>query len=138
MVSTIEEIRLGQLAIRFLLEGSASGGSVAMFEVDVPAGAKVPIPHSHDAYEETIYGLKGVITWTVEGQRTDVGPGEVLCIPRGAVHHFNNTSGADVTMLCVVTGVADAPRPSFRYGAAERLSNAFPRRAWERVLPLLT
>jgi quercetin dioxygenase-like cupin family protein len=103
MVSTIEEIRLGQLAIRFLLEGSASGGSVAMFEVDVPAGAKVPIPHSHDAYEETIYGLKGVITWTVEGQRTDVGPGEVLCIPRGAVHHFNNTSGADVTMLCVVT-----------------------------------
>jgi hypothetical protein len=27
----------------------------------------------------------------------------VLCIPRGAVHRFDNTSGADATMLAVVT-----------------------------------
>jgi hypothetical protein len=51
---TREEIRIGQLAIRFLIEGKDSGGSVAIFELDVPAGAKVPIAHSHDAYEETI------------------------------------------------------------------------------------
>ena len=100
---TREEIKIGQLAIRFLLEGKASGGSVAVFEFDVPAGARVPIAHSHDAYEETIYGLKGTLTWTVEGRRHEIGPGEVLCIPRGAVHHFDNTSGADATMLCVVT-----------------------------------
>lgn len=103
MVSTIEEIRIGQLVIRFLLEGSAAGGSLAMFECDVPAGAKVPIPHSHDAYEETVYGLRGTLTWTVEGQPQQVGPGEVLCIPRGAVHHFDNRSGVDATMLAVVT-----------------------------------
>ncbi len=103
MVGTVEAISLGQLTVRFLLEGAASNGSVAMFECDVPAGAKVPIPHSHDGYEETIYGLKGVLTWTVEGRRQDVGPGEVLCIRRGAVHHFDNTSGADATMLATVT-----------------------------------
>ena len=50
-----EEIRIGGLAIRFLIEGHASGGSVAVFEFDVAAGAKVPAAHSHDAYEETIY-----------------------------------------------------------------------------------
>ena len=49
-----EEIKIGQLAIRFLLEGGASGGSVAVFEFDVPAGARVPAAHSHDAYDETI------------------------------------------------------------------------------------
>jgi quercetin dioxygenase-like cupin family protein len=103
MTGTTEQITIGQLAIRFLLEGTASGGSVAMFECDVPAGAKVPIPHSHDAYEETIYGVKGVTTWTVNGRRTDVAPGEALCIPRGAVHQFDNTSSSDATMLCVVT-----------------------------------
>lgn len=43
-------IRIGQLAIRFLLEGHASGGSVAVFEVDVPVGAKVPIAHRHEGY----------------------------------------------------------------------------------------
>ena len=62
LTGTSEEIRIGQLAIRFLVEGPASGGSVAVFEFDVPAGAKVPVAHSHDAYEETIYGLAGVLT----------------------------------------------------------------------------
>ena len=74
-----------------------------MFEFDVPAGAKVPIAHSHDAYEETIYGLAGVLTWTVGGQKTEVGPGDVLCIRRGVVHRFDNGHAADAKMLAVVT-----------------------------------
>jgi hypothetical protein len=40
--SPSQEIRIGQIAIRFLLEGEASGGSVAVFEFDVPAAARVP------------------------------------------------------------------------------------------------
>jgi quercetin dioxygenase-like cupin family protein len=103
MVGTTERIRIGQLEIRFMLEGPATNGSLAMFEFDVPANARVPVAHSHDAYEETIYGLKGVLTWTVAGRVHNVGPGEALCIPRGAVHRFDNTSGADATMLAVVT-----------------------------------
>ena len=103
MVGTTERIRIGPLEIRFLLEGAATAGSLAMFEFDVPANARVPVAHSHDAYEVTIYGLKGVLTWTVAGRAHNVGPGEVLCIPRGAVHRFDNTSGADATMLAVVT-----------------------------------
>jgi quercetin dioxygenase-like cupin family protein len=98
-----EEIRIGQLVIRFLLEGEASGGSVAVFEFDVPAGARVPAAHSHDGYEETIYGLEGVLTWTLDGRQTDVGPGEVLCIPRGVVHRFDNDHGVDATMLAIVS-----------------------------------
>lgn len=100
---TTEEIRVGPMAIRFLLEGGASGGSVAVFEFDVPAGARLPGPHSHDGYEETLYGLEGVLTWTVDGQQTDVGPGEVLCIPRGVVHRFDNPHDADAKVLAVVT-----------------------------------
>ena len=103
MIRTMEHIRIGQLEIRFLLEGTATAGALAMFEFDVPASARVPIAHSHDAYEETIYGLTGTLTWTVEGHVHNVGPGQVLCIPRGAVHRFDNTSGADSTMLAVVT-----------------------------------
>ena len=83
--STREEIRVGEMAIRFLLEGDQSDGSVAMFEFEVPAGAKVAAPHSHDGFEETIYGLEGTLVWTVDGQAHEVGPGEVLSIPRGAV-----------------------------------------------------
>src|SRR5437867_9845344 len=59
-------------------EGKDSGGSVAIFEFDVPAGAKVPIAHSHDAYEETIYGIDGVLTFTLEERTIEVGPGDAL------------------------------------------------------------
>jgi quercetin dioxygenase-like cupin family protein len=103
VASATEEIRIAQMAIRFLVEGEASKGTVAVFEFDVPAGAKVPIAHSHDAYEETIYGLEGVLTWTIEGTPTDVGPGEAILIPRGAVHRFDNTGDVDATALAIVT-----------------------------------
>jgi quercetin dioxygenase-like cupin family protein len=101
--STREEIKVGQLAIRFLVEGERSAGSVAVFEFDVPAGSSVAAGHSHDGYEETIYGLEGVLTWTVEGTPTDVGPGDALCIPRGAVHDFDNTQDIDARALAIVT-----------------------------------
>jgi quercetin dioxygenase-like cupin family protein len=103
VTGTSEEIRIGQLVIRFRLEGEASGGSVAVFEFDVPPGAKVPASHSHDGYEETIYGLEGVLTWAVEGRKLNLGPGEVLCIPRGAVHRFDNGHAVIAKMLAIVT-----------------------------------
>ena len=101
--STREEIKIGEMAIRFLVEGEESAGSVAVFEFEVPAGARVPAAHSHDAYEETIYGLEGTLTWTVEGAATDVGPGDVLCIRRGAVHHFDNAHDVAAKALAIVT-----------------------------------
>ena len=101
--SPSEEIRIGELAVRFRLEGEASGGSVAVFEFDVAAGARVPGAHSHDGYEETIYGLEGVLSWTLDGVQTEVGPGEVLCIPRGVVHRFDNDYGVDAKILAIVS-----------------------------------
>lgn len=101
--STGEEIRIGELTIRFLLEGEASGGSVAAFEFDVPAGAKVPIAHSHDAYEETVYGLEGVLSWTVADEEIDLPAGEIMCIPRGVRHRFDNPYDVDAKALAIVT-----------------------------------
>ena len=98
-----EEIRIGGIEVRFLLEGEQTGGALAMFEFGVPAGTKVPAPHSHDGYEETIYGLAGVLTWTVGGDAHEVGPGEVLTIPRGVVHGFDNGGDVDARALAVVT-----------------------------------
>jgi len=98
-----EEIRVGQTVIRFLVEAEATAGSAALFEFDVPPAGPMPPPHSHDSYEETLYGLRGTLTWRVDGETTRVGPGEVLCIPRGGVHRFDNLSDEDATALAVVT-----------------------------------
>jgi quercetin dioxygenase-like cupin family protein len=99
-----ETIRLGPLVVRFLLTGAQSNGSVAIFELTVPAGQKLPVPaHSHDHYEESIYGLEGVMTWTVDGTPIEVGPGQALCIRRGAVHRFDNNGSQDAKSLCVIS-----------------------------------
>ena len=106
-----ETIRLGPLAVRFLITGENSNGSVATFEVSVPAAQRLAAPaHSHDHYEETIYGIDGVLTWTVEGKPFDVGPGQALCIPRGAVHRFDNNGSQDAKVLCVVSPAAIGPQ----------------------------
>ena len=98
-----DEINVGELAVRFIIEGRQSGGSVAAFEFDVPAGSRVAAAHSHDGYEETIYGLEGVLTWTIDGVETEVGPGEAVFIPRGSVHRFANAGAADARALAIVT-----------------------------------
>ncbi len=41
--------------------------------------------------------------WTVDGTPIEVGPGQALCIPRGAVHRFDNLGSADVKQLAVIT-----------------------------------
>ncbi|HET7266375.1 MAG TPA: cupin domain-containing protein [bacterium] len=106
-----ETIRLGPLAVRFLLTGEDSHGSVAVFELFVPGAQRLAAPaHSHDRYEETIYGVDGVLTWTVDGRPVDVGPGQALCIPRGAVHRFDNNGSQDVRALCVITPAVLGPQ----------------------------
>ena len=94
-VGTREDITVGEMTIRFLLEGEQSGGSVAVFEFDVPAGSRVAAAHSHDGFDETIYGLEGTLVWTLEEDPIEVGVDEVLYIPRGAVHQFANTGDID-------------------------------------------
>ena len=99
-----ETIQCGHLTIRFLMTGEHSNGSIAAFEMTVPGAQGVPAPaHSHDRYEETIYGIEGILLWTVEGKRLDVGPGQALTIPRGAIHRFDNNTDKDAKALCVIT-----------------------------------
>ena len=106
-----ETIRVGALKVRFLVTGENSSGSVAAFELIVPGAQRLAAPaHSHNHYEETIYGIDGVLTWTVDGKPIDVGPGQALCIPRGAIHRFDNNGSQDVKALCVITPAAIGPQ----------------------------
>jgi quercetin dioxygenase-like cupin family protein len=105
-----ETIKVGPIGIRFLLTGEDSKGSVAVFEVLVPAGQKLAAPaHKNDAYEEMLYGIEGVLTWTVEGTPIEVGPGQALCIPRGAVHRFDNFGSEDAKQLAVISPAIMGP-----------------------------
>jgi len=106
-----ETIRLGPLAVRFLIVGENSAGSIAAFEVVVPGAQRLMAPaHSHEHFEETIYGVDGVLTWTVDNKQIDVAPGQGLCIPRGTVHRFDNNTRQDAKVLCLITPAVLGPQ----------------------------
>lgn len=96
-------IQLGAMRIDFLVEAGDSNGSVTVFECCVPAGSRVPMPHSHDGFEETAYVLDGTCTWTVDDETRESGPGQSVCIRRGQAHGFENRGSEDVRFLAIAT-----------------------------------
>lgn len=103
MKANCDTIAIGALRVRFLVEAPESNGTVTVFECSVPADARTPAPHSHDAFEETIYGLEGVSTWTIGSDTMQIGPGDALCIPRGTIHAFYNHVELDAKFLAVAS-----------------------------------
>jgi len=109
-VAPVEEIRLGGIFLRFLMDGPSSGAPLTIFEMAVEPGAKVPLPHHHENFDEIGYGLSGKLRMTLEAKTVDLGPGDSLYIPRGAVHGFENPHQETAKVLVVITpGTFGAP-----------------------------
>ncbi len=98
-----DRITVGALAIRFVIEAADSNAAATVFECHVPANARMPAPHSHDGFEETIYGLQGVTTWTIDGQTVRIAPGDAVCVARGQIHGFENHGSVDAKFLAIAT-----------------------------------
>jgi len=86
---SMPEIRIGQLGINYIVDGSSTG-SIGMFELTVPPGSNVPPPHSHSANEECVYVLEGKLRYTVGSETRDLGPGQTMSTPKGTTHAFAN------------------------------------------------
>ena len=98
-----EEILLGGIGLRFLIDGPTSGSGVTMFEMTVAPGAGMPVPHHHVGFDETGYGVSGRLKFTVEGETLDVGAGDLVWIERGKVHGFMNPFDEPAVVLCTIT-----------------------------------
>ncbi len=84
-------------------------GRASVFECHVPANSRMPAPHSHDGFEETIYGITGTTTWTIDRETIEVRPGEAVCVRRGQIHGFQNHSDVDATFLAIATPAVFGP-----------------------------
>jgi quercetin dioxygenase-like cupin family protein len=96
-------IHVGALTVVFHVDADQSGGSVTVFECVAPAKARMPAPHSHDAFDETAFGLAGVTGFTVNGEHIDLHAGESLFIRRGVIHGFDNRGDVDARFLAVIS-----------------------------------
>lgn len=98
-----ETIDLGGLTLKFLQSKDTTDGSIDMFEMTLQPNARMPIPHYHDRWDETIYGLVGTTTFKVDGKDVDISPGETVFIKRGVVHGFTNRTADVARCLCFLS-----------------------------------
>lgn len=96
-------VRIGSLELRFLVDEAQSSGKLVMFEMTVPPQARVPAPHYHREVDEAVYVLEGTLTMSLDGQKHELGPGDSLFVPRGAVHGFENLAPTKARSLAVLT-----------------------------------
>jgi len=98
-----ETIDFGSLKLKFLQSKDETAGSLDMFEMTLQPNARMPVPHYHENWDETIYGLRGTTTWRIDGKDVDVLPGETVFIKRGVVHGFTNRTAEPATCLCTLS-----------------------------------
>jgi quercetin dioxygenase-like cupin family protein len=114
-----ETIRIRGLELRFFQTKEETEGSLDAFEMTVQPNAGVPVPHYHEGWDETIYGLTGATAWRVGGQ--DVKPGQSTFIKRGIVHGFRNDTQQAASCLCILTAGGELPVYSYARRARARL-----------------
>jgi quercetin dioxygenase-like cupin family protein len=96
-------VKIGQLEVRYLMDGTVTGAGVGMFELTVLPGARVPPAHSHRDNEEVVYVLEGTLRYAVDDEVRDLKPGDRMYSPRGSVHAFSNPHDRRTRALVILT-----------------------------------
>lgn len=101
-METQSTITIGGMELRFLVDETQGSGDLVIFEFTVQPNARVPVPHYHREVDEAVYGLGGTLTTTVDGVAHHVRAGDCVFIPRGKVHHHENTHAEPSRSLIVL------------------------------------
>ena len=99
-MSNQEIIKFGGIEVHYNLDATDTRNALTLFKCVIHSGAKIAAPHYHEAFDETVYSLKGTATYTVDGKTIELNPGDSLFIPRGTVHAFANKSNDTIEFLC--------------------------------------
>ncbi|MEU6409950.1 cupin domain-containing protein [Microbispora sp. NPDC046933] len=104
-------------------------GEYELFEIDGERGAFVP-PHRHP-WPESYYVLHGRMSVQVGSKRYEMGPGESITVPTGAVHTIEVRSKA---VKFLAFSLTDGTGKLF----ADLDANVPPGRPMEELAPLVT
>lgn len=121
------------------LVGEQTGGRFCLLADRLPAGWSLPA-HRHPRADETIHVIEGAFEMELDGERTRLGPGETIFVPRGVIHAGANV-GRDDGRRLVLFSPAGMERFFLEVGASEpgadvdwrALAAAAVREGWEIV-----
>ena len=93
-------VSLGRTGWTLLASSDLTGGAFELFE-EVRAIQSGPPPHVHRERDETFYVPRGPLRLHPRIDEFEVGPGQVVFVPRGTRHHYR-TLGAKSRTLIVI------------------------------------
>jgi len=102
-MSKFQPISIGDIEVQFCLDANDTNGQMTVFECRIRPGAKVPVPHYHEAFDETVYVLEGTGVFNLGGVDVELSAGESGFVPRGVPHGFVNKADSLLRFLAIVT-----------------------------------
>jgi quercetin dioxygenase-like cupin family protein len=105
--------QLGRLGMAFKRVDGEGEGSYSLVETSDPPGGGAGV-HRHPGFQETFIVCDGQFRFEADDAKHELGPGDVLVIPRGAWHGFVCTSADPGRLLTIST-----PAGVFEAGVAE-------------------
>jgi quercetin dioxygenase-like cupin family protein len=94
-------VQLYGVRFDYKVTGADSGGTLAMLEVEIPAGTLVK-PHNHTREDEFSLVLAGTVGVRMGDRVLEAGAGASLVKPRGTPHAMWNTDTATARVLEIV------------------------------------
>ena len=85
-------MRVGPNELTVKAEPETGHTLATVFESTLPPGGGYPLAHTHAEYEEVFYVLEGEIEYRIGNEWSVAPAGTTVCVPRGVVHAFRNTS----------------------------------------------
>jgi len=114
--------------LTYKARSTQTGGALTAFE-SVAAPGEGPPLHRHDAQDELMYVLEGLVRFSLEGEIREAPAGSFVFIPRGAPHAWQNASDHPARLLILFTPGAPGMERFFERAAelpdATRLAEAF-------------
>ena len=86
-----------------LVSSEETGGSSTIMQMTVPEGAGPP-PHTHPG-SEFVYVLDGTVTFQVDGEAHESGPGSAVYFPAGTLETFQPSGTAKLLVVYEPGGI---------------------------------
>src|SRR5215207_7324724 len=94
---------LGSIGVRFLIEGSESGGGFSLVEHPMPARALGAPLHRHTREDEYSYVIEGKVGALLGEKVVEAGRGDLIFKPRNQWHTFWNAGEEPARILEIIS-----------------------------------